>query len=258
MSKPAPNTQLSIRVIQELLERTPFEQLPAALDSLSDDQRQGVRQLVARWKKRLAHEERERSRVLQMYAKAQELSGGSLCLGIDEVGRGPIAGPLTVCAVALPASPVIWGLNDSKALSAQRREELAAQIKQHAVALGIAHVQPGQIDAHGMAWALRFAMQQAIANSGINPDCVLLDGNPMHIHPREVSVVHGDALVSCIAAASIVAKVTRDAIMTQAATRYPAYGFDQSKGYGSAAHIAAIREHGLTDFHRASFCRNFI
>ena len=174
-----------------------------------------------------------------MYDLQRELGGDGVVLGVDEVGRGAIAGPLTVCAVALPASPRIWGLNDSKQLTPARREALAAQIAEVATAIGIAHIEPASIDAVGMSSALRMAMANAIEDAGVNPDCVLIDGNPVHVHPREKTLVKGDARVACIAAASIVAKVTRDAMMVAYDAEYPEYHLAECKGYGSAAMTAS-------------------
>jgi ribonuclease HII len=183
-----------------------------------------------------------------------------IVIGIDEVGRGAVAGPLTVAAVCLPAEPKILYLNDSKKLSASKRELLCEEISKTAVAIGIAHISPIDIDTMGMARALRRAMLSALSATGLEPDLVLIDGNPMHIHERERCIVKGDSKVACIAAASIVAKVTRDALMTDAGKKqsYAVYGFSANKGYASSEHIASIRKHGLSDMHRVSFCGNFL
>ena len=183
----------------------------------------------------------------------REIGGAGAIVGLDEVGRGPLAGPLTCAAVILPDEPQIIGLDDSKKISPKRREELALKILDTALAVGIALVQPDESDACGMAASLRVCMTRALEGCGIQPDCVLLDGNPLHIHPKEINLVKGDAKVACISAASIVAKVTRDKIMEGFAAEYPAYGFESNKGYGSAAHIAAIKEHGPCPIHRMSF-----
>lgn len=198
-------------------------------------------------------EELRRLKTLELYRYMDELSAGGVAAGLDEVGRGPLAGPLTVAAVVLPPEPQIVGLDDSKKISPKRREELALQVMDTALAFGIAHIEPAEIDACGMAASLRVCMLRALKACELEPDCVLIDGNPLNIHPREHSVVKGDGKVACIAAASILAKVTRDHIMEAYALRYPAYGFESNKGYGSAAHIAAIREHGPCPLHRMSF-----
>lgn len=222
------------------------------------DPRAQVRAALARARRRLGKEEAERERVRAMYSTQRELAGGGLVLGVDEVGRGAIAGPLTVAAVAIPTDEPIWGINDSKQLTPARRETLAEAIEDRALAIGICHVPPQDIDRWGMARCLRIAMEGAIRNSGVEPDAVLIDGNPVHVHEREVCVVKGDARVACIACASIVAKVTRDALMLAYDEEYPAYHLGECKGYASAEHVAAIREQGLTAIHRASFCGNFM
>ena len=193
-----------------------------------------------------------------MYARMRELGGAGVVVGVDEVGRGSVAGPLTVCAVCLPNEPRIWGVNDSKQLSPARREMLAVRIAETARAIGICHIPPERIDAIGMARSLREAVAGAVADTGLAPDCVLMDGNPLGAVPNERDVVHGDATVACIAAASIVAKVTRDELMVELDAEYPGYHLARSKGYASPEHIQAIRERGLTPVHRVSFCGNFL
>lgn len=246
------------REICALLSDASFDEIPALVQRYSEDPRAQVKRAVALALRRHEKEVSERERVLGMYQKMQELSTEGIVLGIDEVGRGAVAGPLTVCAVALPKEPIIWGINDSKQLTPARREALAAQIAQHAQAVGIAHIEPASIDAVGMASALRMAMAHAITDAGVEPDAVLIDGNPVHVHPKERCVVKGDATIACIAAASIVAKVTRDALMVAYDAEYPGYHFAESKGYASAEHIAAIKEKGLCPIHRSSFCSNFL
>lgn len=203
-------------------------------------------------------EELRRIRTAELYSYMHEFSSGGVAVGLDEVGRGPLAGPLTVAAVALPEEPQIVGLDDSKKLSAKRREELAAQVRGVALGLSIVHIAPDQIDACGMTVCLRVAFTRALAGCGVQPDVVLLDGNPLHIHEREVNIVKGDGKVACIAAASIVAKVARDALMVEADERFPEYGLASNKGYGTAAHIAAIKEHGPCELHRMSFLGNIL
>jgi ribonuclease HII len=248
----------SAQEITARLREAAFEDVERLVASYADDDRQQVQKAVAAAKRRHEKERGERDRVTAMYALQRELGGEGVVVGVDEVGRGAIAGPLTVCAVALPDEPMIWGLNDSKQLSPQRREELAARIREVALAIGVAHIAPHDIDLSGMAASLRQAMAQAVVATGVEPDCVLIDGNPVHAHPKEKTLVKGDARIACIAAASIVAKVTRDAMMVELSERYPGYHLDACKGYGSAEHIAAIRAQGLTDIHRVSFCGNFV
>ncbi len=235
-----------------------FEELPALLDALEGDGRAQVARLAVSARRRHEREACERRRVDGMYDLMRSLGGPGIVLGVDEVGRGSVAGPLTVAAVALPDEPRIWGLDDSKKLVPARREELATRILEVAPAVGIAHIEPEEIDACGMAASLRVAMRRAVEDAGVDPQAVLVDGFPVHIHPCEVAVTHGDARVACIAAASIVAKVARDTIMVAADGVYPGYHLAESKGYASPEHIAAIRRKGLSPYHRASFCKNFL
>lgn len=244
--------------IAALLSDALAEEAHALIERYADDPRKQVQRAVASAQKRLERDEAEHARVRCMYELQRELGGDGVVLGVDEVGRGSIAGPLTVCAVALPNDPMIWGINDSKQLTPAKREVLAARIADVAVAIGTCHIEPSLIDAIGMAQALRAAMSGAVKDAGVEPDCVLIDGNPMHIHPKEKTLVKGDARIAAIAAASIVAKVTRDHLMVSYDEEYPEYHFAECKGYASAEHIAAIRAHGLTPIHRFSFCGNFL
>lgn len=244
--------------IAALLSDAPADEALALIERYADDPRKQVQRAVASAQKRLERDEAEHARVRGMYELQRELGGDGVVLGVDEVGRGSIAGPLTVCAVALPNDPMIWGINDSKQLTPAKREVLAARIVDVAVAIGTCHIEPSLIDAIGMAQALRAAMLGAVKDAGVEPDCVLIDGNPMHIHPKEKTLVKGDARIAAIAAASIVAKVTRDHLMISYDEEYPEYHLAECKGYASAEHIAAIRAHGLTPIHRFSFCGNFL
>lgn len=240
------------------LASAPPDQIEGLLERYRDDPRAQVRKACERARRRLDRERAERERVEGMYARMRELGGAGVVVGVDEVGRGSVAGPLTVCAVCLPDEPRIWGVNDSKQLSPARREMLAVRIAETARAIGICHIPPERIDAIGMARSLREAVAGAVADTGLAPDCVLMDGNPLGAVPNERDVVHGDATVACIAAASIVAKVTRDELMVELDAEYPEYHLARSKGYASPEHIQAIRERGLTPVHRVSFCGNFL
>lgn len=240
------------------LASAPPDQIEGLLERYRDDPRAQVRKACERARRRLDRERTERERVEGMYARMRELGGAGVVVGVDEVGRGSVAGPLTVCAVCLPDEPRIWGVNDSKQLSPARREMLAVRIAETARAIGICHIPPERIDAIGMARSLREAVAGAVADTGLAPDCVLMDGNPLGAVPNERDVVHGDATVACIAAASIVAKVTRDELMVELDAEYPGYHLARSKGYASPEHIQAIRERGLTPVHRVSFCGNFL
>lgn len=179
----------------------------------------------------------------------------ALC-GIDEAGRGPLAGPVCAAAVMLPPGLVLPGLNDSKKLSEKRREALYDEIIASALHYGIAFATVEEIEEHNILGATFLAMRRAFAQLGVTPDLALVDGNrdPGLDAPTRC-VVKGDATCADIAAASILAKVTRDRYMLQMAERYPVYGFEKHKGYGTAAHYAAIREYGPCEVHRPSFLK---
>jgi ribonuclease HII len=274
----------TIADIRKRLDEADEEQFAVLERALAADTRKGIKQALERTRKRLDAEAAERDRIQRLYrfqnevalSAARSIQGTDVpeadewitAVGLDEVGRGPLAGPLTVGAVVLPASPQIQGLSDSKQLSPARREELSEEIRNTALAWDIEHIPPAEIDDLGMSACLRRAFSRAVAaidekiaaldGNAVGPvRAVLLDGNPLHIDSREVNLVKGDARVAAISAASIIAKVERDALMDEYARMYPAYGFDSNKGYGSAAHIAAIEREGLCPLHRKSFCQNF-
>ena len=248
----------TVKEIVARLSDAPESELLNLISRYSEDPRKQIQNALSTARKRIEKEHAEKNRVEEMYRLQKEFSGGGLVIGVDEVGRGSVAGPLTVGAVCLPDKPLIYGLNDSKKLTPARREILSAQIYDTAIAIGIAHIEPQKIDEIGMAQSLKEAMLGAIKVTGIEPDCVLIDGNPMHIHPKEKTLVKGDSKIAAIAAASIVAKVTRDALMVAYDEEYPGYHLAECKGYASAEHIAAIGEMGLSPIHRVSFCGNFV
>lgn len=253
----SPNVPTTVADIRARLSHAGPDEFRALERALAADPRKGVRQAVETARRRLAAAAAEEARTAALYETEAAWGAVEGIVGLDEVGRGPVAGPLTVGAVVLPAKPRILGLNDSKQLSPERREELATQIKETALFWAVEHVDPADIDAHGMSKCLRTAFSRAVAAveaQGAQVATVLLDGNPLHLDPREANVVKGDAKCASISAASIVAKVERDALMDRLAKKYPAYGFERNKGYASAEHIAAIKEHGISPVHRATFC----
>lgn len=180
-------------------------------------------------------------------------AGAPVC-GVDEAGRGPLAGPVFAAAVILDSARPIAGLADSKALSARRREALAADIRLRATAWGVASASVAEIDALNILQASLLAMRRAVEALAVGPGEVLVDG--LHCPRLAVparAIVHGDATVAAIAAASILAKVARDADMLALHRLHPVYGFDRHKGYPTAAHLAALRAHGACAAHRRSF-----
>ena len=182
--------------------------------------------------------------------------GYSPICGVDEAGRGPLAGPVCAAAVILPRGLEIEGLNDSKKLSEKKRDELYDKIISSAVSYGIAFASVEEIEERNILGATYLAMNRAIAMLDIKPALALIEGN----RNKEIScpsrtVVHGDARCASIAAASILAKVTRDRYMLKMAEEYPVYSFEKHKGYGTKAHYEAIREHGPSPIHRPSFLK---
>ena len=194
------------------------------------------------------------------YEKALTLQGKRYIAGVDEVGRGPLAGPVVCAAVIMPLDDdlLVEGVDDSKKLSAKKREALAALIKERALAYKIVEIDEKTIDEMNILQATRLGMKLAIEGLSITPDTVLTDGNMViDIAPPQQSVIHGDALSYSIGAASIIAKVHRDAMMDEFAKEYPHYGFEKNKGYGTAEHIRGIKEYGLCSIHRRTFTKNF-
>ena len=194
------------------------------------------------------------------FEKALLEKGYKYIAGVDEVGRGPLAGPVVCAAVIMPldAESIVVGVDDSKKLSAKKREELSELIKERALWYSIALVDEKMIDEINILEATKLGMKQALESLSQEPDVVLTDGNmTLDIEFPQHSVVHGDALSYSIGAASIIAKVYRDHLMDEFAKTYPQYGFEKNKGYGTAAHIAAIKEYGLCPIHRRTFTKKF-
>ena len=195
---------------------------------------------------------------MDLWEFENELHAGGIetICGVDEAGRGPLAGPVCAAAVILPRGIEIEGLNDSKKLSEKKRETLFAVIKEKAVSCGIAFATVEEIERLNILGATYLAMNRAIAALDIHPDLALIDGNRNKgITCTSQTVVGGDAKCASIAAASILAKVTRDRYMVELAREYPQYGFEKHKGYGTKAHYEAIRAYGASEAHRPSFLR---
>lgn len=184
--------------------------------------------------------------------------GYPIICGVDEAGRGPLAGPVCAAAVILPPNVSIPGLNDSKKLTDKKRRELMPVIKETALAYGIAFADEKEIDEINILQATYAAMHRAIDQLSLKPDLALVDGNRAGDFGLPVkTVVKGDSLSASIAAASILAKVTRDDLMLELAETYPQYGFEVHKGYGTKAHYAALTEHGPSPIHRMTFLKKF-
>lgn len=253
------DTKESIQAIRNRLEQTKVEELLDFIALYEADERSGVQKLVstARKRKESYLEELARTESLKKYEK--EYDNYLYICGIDEVGRGPLAGPVVAGAVILPKDCRILYINDSKKLSAAKREELYDEIMEHAVATGIGMASPERIDEINILQATYEAMRQAIGNLKVAPDLLLNDAVTIpKVEIPQVPIIKGDAKSISIGAASIIAKVTRDRMMEEYDRIFPGYGFAGNKGYGSAEHIAALQKLGPTPIHRRSFITHFV
>ena len=251
--------QKSVKDIKEELQRADEKHLEELLQICSRDERSAVQKLAESAKKKLDALDKERKRIEELKRYEKEYSQYSYICGIDEVGRGPLAGPVVAGAVILPKDCDILYINDSKKLSAAKREELYDIIMEKAVAVGIGMVGPDRIDEINILQATYEAMRQAIGKLDPQPTLLLNDAVTIpQVTIPQVPIIKGDAKSISIGAASIVAKVTRDRLMETYADIYPEYGFAGNKGYGSAEHIAALKQYGPTPIHRRSFIGHFV
>ena len=244
---------MKIAEVKELLTGEPTEQQLAAL---ADDERSGVQKLLAAYYKRQEKLAAAKQKFYEMQSFERDCysAGKTLVAGVDEAGRGPLAGPLVIAAVILPQDVFINGLNDSKQLSAAKRDQLYDEIMAKALDIEVNIVSISNIDELNIYAATQQGMAQVIESLHLKPQAALIDAMPVHLPDVTVkSIIHGDALSVSIAAASIIAKVTRDRIMERLDAVYPAYGFAHNKGYGSAAHMQALAEQGATRWHRRSY-----
>ena len=226
------------------------------LSALRADPRRGARALAESAERRLRARQAERRRMARLFALRRRLmaSGARVVAGVDEVGVGPLAGPVVACAVVLPLRVELPGLDDSKRVARAARERLDRQIREQALAIGIGAVTASVIDRINVLQASLEAMRRAVAALGIAPDHVLVDARTIPgVGTPQTALVHGDAIDGSIAAASIVAKVHRDAIMSRLDAQHPGYGFLRNQGYPTAEHLAALRRQGPSPVHRHSF-----
>lgn len=243
--------------------RTEAESAAGLLENLEqtyrEDTRSGVQALIRRSEKQREALEKETARIYQLQQYERDYEKEGLICGIDEVGRGPLAGPVVAGAVILPKNCEILYLNDSKQLSAEKREQLYDVILEHAVAVGIGIVSPQRIDEINILQATYEAMRQAIEKLNPQPAVLLNDAVRIpQVAIQQVPIIKGDAKSVSIAAASIVAKVTRDRMMEQYEEVFPGYGFARNKGYGSKDHIEALQTMGPAAIHRRSFIGHFV
>jgi len=255
----------TIKDIKENLEKImqcgDMAAITIAIEKYSKDHRDGVKRLVASYTKKLDNFKKELARLshMQDYERIYQGKGYRLIAGIDEVGRGPLAGPVVSAAVILPTeiSSNFLGINDSKKLSADKRQKFFQIIKQEAIAVGVGIVEHDVIDKINILNATKLSMKYAVGNMEVTPDYLLIDAvalNDIGIPNRPI--ISGDQKSVSIAAASIIAKVTRDMMMEGYHDMYPEYNFMSNKGYGVAEHVTAIKEYGLTPIHRRSFTSN--
>ncbi len=237
------------------------ERLQELIRLYGGDERSSVRAMAERAARYLEGLEAERRRTETMLQLEKEYvaQGYARICGIDEAGRGPLAGPVVAGAVILPQKSRILYLNDSKQLSPGKREELYEVIMQEAVAVGIGYASPERIDEINILQATYEAMREAVAGLSVEPDFLLNDAVTIPLLPMgQAPIIKGDAKSASIAAASIVAKVTRDRLMVEYDRIFPEYGFASNKGYGAAAHIEALKKYGPSPIHRRTFIGHFI
>lgn len=246
--------KLTISQIQSRLMMIEDEDDPF-LSEVEKDDRKGVQHLIDKWRK-----EKEKARLLQQkfyemnqYERQYQRQGFQLIAGVDEVGRGPLAGPVMAAAVILPNDFFLAGIDDSKKLSEKKREEYNEIIQKEALAISISMISNNEIDVLNIYEATKKAMKAAIAGLHPKPDFILIDAMKLETPYPSEAIIKGDAKSISIAAASIVAKVARDNLMKEISHTYPQYGFDQNMGYGTREHIDAINRHGITPYHRKSF-----
>ena len=244
---------MNIAEIKKILSQEPSLE---ELTIIASDERLGVQNLYAAYERKIEAAIREKERFDKMLAFEREYwrQGIRNVAGVDEAGRGPLAGPLVVAAVILPANVFISGLNDSKQLSAKVRERLYDEVCQKAISIVINIVSVAEIDQYNIYQATKLSMEKVVAHLNPKPAVTLIDAMPVHAEDMKiVSLIHGDALSASIAAASVIAKVTRDRIMLDLDKEYPEYDFVSNKGYGSQKHMEAIKKYGATLWHRRSY-----
>lgn len=249
----------SIGVIRKEFEQADRGSLPLLYARYADDSRAGVVSLIAKYRRREEKLKEEIARTEKMGEFERRYADYEYICGIDEVGRGPLAGPVVAGAVILPKDETILYLNDSKKLSEKKREELYDIIMEKAVATGLGIVSPARIDEINILQATYEAMRMAISNLKVQPTLLLNDAVTIpQVDIEQIPIIKGDAKSVSIAAASIIAKVTRDRLMVEYEKVLPGYGFAGNKGYGSPAHIEALKTIGATPIHRRTFIRNFV
>ena len=248
-----------IAEIKEEFQKAAFDEREALYEAYKEDTRAGVLAVINKYKKQEEKLLKEKERIEQMKFYEKKYDHVGYICGIDEVGRGPLAGPVVAGAVILPEDCQILYLNDSKKLSEKKREELYEIIMEQAIAVGIGYASHTRIDEINILQATYEAMREAISKLSVRPQILLNDAVtiPM-VEIPQVPIIKGDAKSVSIAAASIVAKVTRDRLMVKYSELMPEYGFASNKGYGSQEHIEALKKYGPSPIQRKTFIKNFV
>lgn len=250
---------MKISEIKQELEAADWNSLEAVMRSFEADERAGVKKLLEQFHKKKDAYEKELQRLEVMRQFEVKYKDSPYICGIDEVGRGPLCGPVVAGAVILPKDAEILYINDSKQLSEKKRESLYDEIMEKAVAVGIGVVSPEKIDEVNILQATFEAMRAAIGNLSVKPTLLLNDAVVIpEVEIPQVKIIKGDAKSMSIAAASIIAKVTRDRMMAEYDKLFPEYGLASNKGYGSKEHIEALRKFGSCPIHRKTFITHFV
>lgn len=252
--------EMSVGDIREIIRQRGESLSEMELSLISQDPRQGVQRLYQQFRRQqaLAAKENLRLETLCLYENEARKKGYAVIAGIDEAGRGPLAGPVVAAAVVLPDNVTIRGIDDSKKLSPAKREKLFYEVQRHALCWAVGEATVEEIDSLNILRASLLAMQRAVERLNCAPDYLLIDAVriPGMAIPQ-LPIIKGDGKSISIAAASIMAKVTRDRIMDDIAREFPGYGFAQNKGYGTSDHIEAIKNIGHCKLHRKTFIKNF-
>ena len=251
----------SVKEINAIIESIKPDEYLKYIDILKNDERKSVKNIAIKLAKKLdkIRAENERLEIINTFENEGYQKGYTYIGGIDEAGRGPLAGPVVAAVVVFKPGTKIEGINDSKKLSEAKRDELFDIIKEQALDYGIGIVQKDEIDEYNILNATYMAMKKAINCLKKTPDYLLVDAAHVpDVNIDQKSIIKGDSKSISIAAASILAKVTRDSLMYEYDKMYPEYGFASHKGYGTDQHYKAIREHGITPIHRKSFLKNIL
>ena len=249
---------MKIKEIEAQLKQTPILKLQEVIANYQSDERRGVQKLLKKYEKKYMQHQMLIDEWAMRMAFDEVFEQHEAVVGIDEVGRGPLAGPVVAAAVVLPAHAHLIGLKDSKKLSSHKRETLFNEIKEQALAIGIGIVDAGRIDEINILQATFEAMRQALSQIQLSYEAILVDGDKIipKVEHVQHAIIGGDNKSASIAAASVIAKVTRDHMMEEYAKLYPDYDWENNKGYGSSKHYEAIHSKGMTPLHRRTFLKN--